>query len=180
MSLFTLWMTDSRLDLVQASVSKHIFSVAMVNDLSDLTLRIRREGKILSQCSWMSLTYFLLLFSRVFWIRMAKGASIDAQMTYRLACVPCVGMIHCSSPVPFITSRPNPQLLETISPKLFKHISVQQTQIQKQIVSLLDVFIPGALRQAPAPLTSSCSACVRWHPQPGGKRGCWVLWEGHS
>lgn len=63
-------------------------------------------------------------------------------------------MIHRSSPVPFITSRPNPQLLETVSPKLFKLISVQQTQIRNQTVSLLDMFIPGGLVQAPAPFTS--------------------------
>ena len=51
-------MTDSRFALVQASVSKRISSVALVNDLSDLTLRIKREGKILSQCCWMGLMCF--------------------------------------------------------------------------------------------------------------------------
>jgi len=70
-------MTGSRLDLAQASVSKHI-SVALVNDLSDLMLTTRRAGKILSWCCCI----FLLVFSRVFWIRMAKGADINAQMTY--------------------------------------------------------------------------------------------------
>lgn len=174
LSLFTPWMTDSRFDLAQASVSKHI-SIALVNDLSELTLGIRTEGKILSHCSGMSLMYF----SSCVWqgvsdqggegcvhqctddVRLCSGCDVT------LAHVRCVGMIHRSSPLPFITSRPNPQLSETVSPKLFKRVSVQQTQIRNQTLSLLEVFTPGVYRRVLLHVPATAA--------PAAPREAWAL-----